>query len=206
MNRFYSLLLTLVTLSCVWAAELPRIAIVDVQTHGLVDRSAADHIKERLSNLLEKREGFSVLPFQQTKKKMFDKNILVPTRCDGACFQGIGKKLELDYVVQAMIEKNQDQMSFQILVTDVLTGQKVSDAKVWSDGRVSQALASALNESLSFIHDRPVEEKMPLHYWIAGGVGVALSAVFMGLWVTNDPLDRDARRFDVELVVSKDQP
>lgn len=126
------------------AADLSGVVILDFQSKGILDKAVLRQLWERSHEIASGIPGIDVVSSEETRKRIFDGNILLATRCDDACYQRVATKLGAKEVVVPSVEKTGDQLRFSFVRVKGVSGQKMQEVNVWSDGRVGRALTTGI--------------------------------------------------------------
>lgn len=164
------------------AAEPTGVALLDFQAKGILDKAVLRLLWERSQEIASGIPSADMLSTEETRKRVFDQNILVASRCDAACYQRIAQKLGTKEILVPSVEKTGDQLKFTFARYRGANGQKVQEVSVWSDGRVGRALTTGLFK----VFDGASEGNsisIPDAAWKSFGIlGVGLGATwFLGL-------------------------
>lgn len=142
--RTIGFLLLLLGWTSARAAEPTGVALLDFQAKGILDKAVLRQLWERSQEIASGIPSADMLSTEETRKRVFDQNILVASRCDAACYQRIAQKLGTKEILVPSVEKTGDQLKFTFARYRGATGQKVQEVSVWSDGRVGRALTTGL--------------------------------------------------------------
>ena len=126
------------------AAEPTGVALLDFQAKGILDKAVLRQLWERSQEIASGIPAADMLSTEETRKRVFDQNILVASRCDAACYQRIAQKLGTKEILVPSVEKTGDQLKITFARYRGENGQKVREVSVWSDGRVGRALTTGL--------------------------------------------------------------
>lgn len=179
MRRFGALLLALGG-SLVQAAEPSGLMILDYQSKGILDKAVLRELWDRTYEIASGVPSADLVSADETRKRIFDQNILAATRCDDACYQRIAQKLGAKELLVPSVEKNGDQLKFTFTRIRGENGSKLQEISVWSDGRVGRALTSGLFKVLAD-GGGGGELTIPSAAWTAGGLTAA--GLGLTLWL-----------------------
>ena len=76
--RFLSLLLV----ASAAASADPGLVVLDYQARGILDKTVLRELWTRTWEIGAGFPGSSFVPREETRKRIFDQNVLIPTRCD----------------------------------------------------------------------------------------------------------------------------
>ncbi|MEK7393815.1 MAG: hypothetical protein AAB214_14745 [Fibrobacterota bacterium] len=154
------------------AAEPSGVVLLDFQSKGILDKAVLRQLWERSQSIASGIPSADLLSADETRKRIFDGNVLLASRCDEACYQRVATKLGAKELVVPTVEKAGDQLKFTFLRVRGSNGQKLQEATVWSDGRVGRALTSALFKV--FTDDNAgTEITIPAAAWTSAGIAAA---------------------------------
>jgi hypothetical protein len=159
------------------------LVVMDYQSRGILDRTVLRELWDRTWQIAASFPEAATVPVDDTRKRIFDQNVLVPVRCDEACFQRIAVKLQAGRILLPSVEKSGDQLKFEFVLVDGESGQKLQDVSVWSDGRVDRALASGMTKVLAGTGSSDAAAPIPPAFWTAVGAGTIglAGALWFGL-------------------------
>lgn len=176
-----TILLLLCAVGALGAAQ-PGLVVLEFQSRGILDKTVLRQLWDRTWEVASSFPGADAVPADETRRRIFDQNVLLPVRCDEACYQRVALKLQASRILVPSVEKTGDQLKFNFLLVQGETGKKLKDVSVWSDGRVDRALAAGLSNVMSEAGtDGAVE--VPTALWTTLGVtAVGLAgALWFGL-------------------------
>ena len=164
------------------------LVVMDYQSRGILDKTVLRELWDRTWQIAASFPEAATVPVEDTRKRIFDQNVLVPVRCDEACFQRIAIKLQAAQILLPSVEKTGDQLKFEFVLVQGESGRKLQDVSVWSDGRVDRALASGMTKVLAGTGSSEAVE-VPTALWTTLGVGAAglAGALWFGLEQDRSP-------------------
>lgn len=178
--KLLGLLPILIASVAIHAAEPSGVVLLDFQSKGILDKAVLRQLWERSQSIASGIPTADLLSAEETRKRIFDGNVLLASRCDEACYQRVATKLGAKELVVPTVEKNGDQLKFSFLRVRGSNGQKLQEATVWSDGRVGRALTSGLFKV--FADDNAgTEITIPSAAWTSAGIGLA--GIGLTLWM-----------------------
>lgn len=172
----HRLLLALLSSATLTAATPPSLLVLDFQSRGILDRHALEALREKTYELLTTRSDFVVVPLDTARRKMAEREIALPPRCDAACYARLATRLGVERLLAPSVEKNGDRLRIGYVLIRGRDGAKLSEGMIFSDGRVGKAMDEALSRTLGgSAEDGPT----PLQWGVAGtfaalGVGAAI--------------------------------
>lgn len=169
-------------------AGQPGLVVLEFQSRGILDKTVLRQLWDRTWEVTSSFPGADVVPAEETRRRIFDQNVLLPLRCDEACYQRVALKLQAGRILVPSVEKTGDQLKFNFLLVQGETGKKLQDVSVWSDGRVDRALAAGLSKVMGDAGSNDAIE-VPSGLWTALGVGVVglAGALWFGLSQNRSP-------------------
>jgi len=182
-----SLLLALAALGAAQASDR-GLVVLDFQSKGILDKSVLRDLWEQTQGMAAGVADAGTLPQDETRRRLFEQSILVPTRCDQACMRRLAEKLHAQRLLVPSVEKSGDRLRFDFVLTDGESGKTLKSASVWSDGRVDRALAAGVARTIGDgIQER--SSRFPSGLWASVGVGaVGLgAALWLGLEQARTP-------------------
>lgn len=159
------------------AADLSGVVLLDFQSKGILDKAVLRQLWDRSQVIASGIPSADLLSSEETRKRIFDGNVLLASRCDEACYQRVATKLGAKELIVPTVEKTGDQLKFTFLRVRGSNGQKLQEASVWSDGRVGRALTSGLFKVFSD-EKAGSEITIPTAAWVSSGIlatGVGLT-------------------------------
>jgi hypothetical protein len=155
---------------------------MDYQSRGILDKTVLRELWDRTWQIAASFPEAGTVPVEDTRKRIFDQNVLVPVRCDEGCYQRIAVKLQAAQILLPSVEKTGDQLKFEFVLVQGESGRKLQDVSVWSDGRVDRALASGMTKALAGTGSNEAVE-VPTALWTTLGVGAVglAGALWFGL-------------------------
>lgn len=158
------------------------IIVLDFQSKGILDKSILSDLWRRTHEIASEALPGRFLDTLQTRKRIFDENILIPARCDDACFARIGTRLHARSLLLPSIEKVNDQLKISFVLVDSRSGARLGASEAWSDGRIGQALDASLKDVLATVSTSG-STSIPGKVWTAAGLlAVGTGAIiFLGL-------------------------
>ncbi|MCB9495724.1 MAG: hypothetical protein H6686_02445 [Fibrobacteria bacterium] len=126
----------------------PGLIVMEYQAKGILDKAILRDVWDRTHQLTTRHLPGQTVGAEETRKRIFDQSVLVPARCDQACNTRLGTKLHAKTLLMPSIEKTGDQLKVSFQLVDVKSGDVLSQSFAWSDGRIGQAIESALSEVL----------------------------------------------------------
>ena len=181
------LLLVLATLGAAQASD-QGLVVLDFQSKGILDKSVLRDLWQQTLALASGVANSGALPEEETRRRLFEQNILVPTRCDQACFHRLAEKLHAGRILAPSVEKSGDQLKFDFVLVDGQSGKTLKSASLWSDGRVGRPLAAGIAGTVG--NGGPENSSgFPSQIWASVGVGaVGLgAALWFGLEQARTP-------------------
>lgn len=170
--------LLLIAAAAVQAAQ-PSMAILEFQSRGILDRAVLRELWERSHEIAAGIEGYQTLSGEETRKRSFEHNILMPAKCDDGCVQRIAEKMGVDYLVIPSVEKSDKQLKIGYTLVSGRNGERIREGSALSDGRVGPALASALSRALEGGGGASTGSGSR-HVWVtAGAAAVGAAAVIL---------------------------
>lgn len=161
------------------AAEPSGLVILDFQSKGILDKAILRQLWDRTYLISSGVPGAELVSAEETRKRIFDQNILVATRCDDACYQRVAQKLSAKELLVPAVEKTGDQLKFSFTRIRGSDGMRTQEVSVWSDGRVGRALTSGLFKVLA---DGGTNEfTIPTAAWTSGGIAAA--GLGLSIWL-----------------------
>jgi len=170
--RTFGLLLLLIGAVATRAAELSGVVLMDFQSKGILDKAVLRQLWDRSQAIASGIPSADVLSAEETRKRIFDGNVLLASRCDEACYQRVATKLGAKELVVPTVEKAGDQLKFTFVRVRGSNGQKLQETSVWSDGRVGRALTSGLFKVFTDDNSGP-EITIPTAAWTSAGIFAA---------------------------------
>jgi len=165
------------------------LVVMDYQSRGILDKTVLRELWDRTWQIAASFPDAGTVPVDETRKRIFDQNVLVPVRCDEACYQRISVKLQAGKILLPSVEKTGDQLKFEFVLVDGESGKKLQDVSVWSDGRVDRALASGMTKVLAGAASGESAAPIPPAFWTAVGAGTVglAGALWFGLEQNRSP-------------------
>lgn len=154
--------------------------ILDYQSKGILDKAVLRELWDRTYEIASGVPSADLVSAEETRKRIFDQNILAATRCDDACYQRIAQKLGAKELLVPAVEKTGDQLKFTFTRIRGANGAKVQEINIWSDGRVGRALTSGLFKVLAD-GGGGGELTIPSAAWTSGGIVAA--GLGLTLWL-----------------------
>jgi len=175
-------LLTLLCAMDTLHAGQPGLVVLEFQSRGILDKTVLRQLWDRTWEVASSFPGADAVPADETRRRIFDQNVLLPVRCDEACYQRVALKLQASRILVPSVEKTGDQLKFNFLLVQGESGKKLQEASVWSDGRVDRALAAGLSKVMNDAGSNEAIE-VPSALWTTLGVGAAglAGALWFGL-------------------------
>lgn len=168
------------------AGELSGVVLLDFQSKGILDKAVLRQLWERTHEIASGVPSANVVSLEETRKRIFDGNILVASRCDEACYQRVATKLGAKEVVVPSVEKTGDQLKFTFVRVKGANGQKMQEVSVWSDGRVGRALTTGVFKVFAD-NGNETEISIPPAAWRSFGIlgtGLGLTWLLGGMQET----------------------
>jgi len=178
--RLFGPLLLVLGCSLSQAAEPSGLMILDFQSKGILDKAVLRGLWDRTYEIASGVPSADLVSAEDTRKRIFDQNILAATRCDDACYQRIAQKLGAKELLVPAVEKTGDQLKFTFTRIRGNNGSKMLEISVWSDGRVGRALTSGLFKVLAD-GGGGNELTIPSAAWTSGGLVAA--GLGLTLWL-----------------------
>jgi hypothetical protein len=178
--RFFGPLLLVLGWSLSPAAEPSGLMILDYQSKGILDKAVLRELWDRTYEIASGVPSADLVSADETRKRIFDQNILAAARCDDACYQRIAQRLGAKELLVPAVEKTGDQLKFTFTRIRGSSGAKTQEISVWSDGRVGRALTSGLFKVLAD-GGGGGEVTIPSAAWTSGGILVA--GLGLTLWL-----------------------
>ncbi|MBK9576660.1 MAG: hypothetical protein IPK50_02115 [Fibrobacterota bacterium] len=122
----------------------PGLVVMDFQGRGILDKAVLRQLWDRTWDIASQYPSVKVVSMQETRQRLFDQNVLVPTSCTDICFQRIAAKMQASELLIPSVEKTGDQLKFNFVLVKGASGKRIKDATVWSDGRVDRAIAAGV--------------------------------------------------------------
>jgi hypothetical protein len=156
--------------------------VLEFQSRGILDKTVLRQLWDRTWEVASSFPGADAVPAEETRRRIFDQNVLLPVRCDEACYQRVALKLQAKRILVPSVEKTGEQIKFNFILVQGETGKKLQEVSVWSDGRVDRALAAGLSKVMSDAGSNEAVE-VPTALWTTLGVGAAglAGALWFGL-------------------------
>ncbi|MEN9308379.1 MAG: hypothetical protein RL173_2311, partial [Fibrobacterota bacterium] len=110
------------------AAEPSGVVLLDFQSKGILDKAVLRQLWERSQSIASGIPSADLLSADETRKRIFDGNVLLASRCDEACYQRVATKLGAKELVVPTVEKAGDQLKFTFLRVRGSNGQKLQEA------------------------------------------------------------------------------
>ncbi len=191
--RTIGFLLFLLGWTSVHAAEPTGVALLDFRAKGILDKAVLRQLWERSQEIASGIPSADMLSTEETRKRVFDQNILVASRCDAACYQRIAQKLGTKEILVPSVEKTGDQLKFTFARYRGANGQKVQEVSVWSDGRVGRALTTGLFKVFDGASEGNAITIPPAAWKSFGVLGVGLGTIwFLGTGQERESVSRVA--------------
>jgi len=187
MKRILPLLLLCASVAL--ASGQPGLVVLEFQSRGILDKTVLRQLWDRTWEVTSSFPGADAVSAEESRRRIFDQNVLVPIRCDEACYQRIALKLQASRILVPSVEKTGDQLKFNFLLVEGESGKKLQEAAVWSDGRVDRALAAGISKVMSNSDSNEALE-VPSALWTTVGVGAAglAGALWFGLSQDRSPV------------------
>jgi hypothetical protein len=162
--------------------------VLEFQSRGILDKTVLRQLWDRTWEVASSFPGADAVSAEETRRRIFDQNVLLPVRCDEACYQRVALKLQAKRLLVPTVEKTGEQLKFTFLLVDGESGKKSQEVSVWSDGRVDRALASGLSKVMGDAGSNEAVE-VPAALWTTLGVGAAglVGALWFGLSQDRSP-------------------
>ncbi|MBK8801983.1 MAG: hypothetical protein IPN71_07990 [Fibrobacteres bacterium] len=122
----------------------PGLVVMDFQGRGILDKAVLRQLWDRTWDIASQYPSVKVVSMQETRQRLFDQNVLVPTSCTDICFQRISTKMNASELLIPSVEKTGDQLKFNFVLVKGSSGKRIKDITVWSDGRVDRAIAAGV--------------------------------------------------------------
>lgn len=172
----HRLLLALLSSATLTAAAPPSLLVLDFQSRGILDRHALEALRERTHELLATRSDYALVPLDTACRRMAEKEITLPPRCDAACYARLASRLGADRLLAPSVERNGDRLRIGYALIRGRDGAKLSEGSTFSDGRVGKAVDEALSRTLE---GRTEGGLTPLQWGVTGafaalGAGAAI--------------------------------
>lgn len=179
-----TILLLLCAVGAVQAGK-PGLVVLEFQSRGILDKTVLRQLWDRTWEVASSFPGADAVPAEETRRRIFDQNVLLPVRCDEACYQRVAFKLQASRILVPSVEKTGEQLKFNFLLVEGESGKKLQETSVWSDGRVDRALAAGLSKVMG---DAGANESIeaPAALWTTLGVGAAALAGALWLGLSQD--------------------
>jgi hypothetical protein len=185
MNKAFLLLLCA---AGAFGAGQPGLVVLEFQSRGILDKTVLRQMWDRTWEVASSYPGANAVPAEETRRRIFDQNVLLPNRCDEACYQRVALKLQADRILVPSVEKTGDQLKFSFVLVQGESGKKLQEVSVWSDGRVDRALAAGLAKVMADAGGNDAVE-VPSALWTTVGIGAAglAGALWFGLSQDRSP-------------------
>lgn len=160
-------------------AAQPTMAILEFQSRGILDRAVLRELWERSHEIATGIDGYQILTGEETRKRSFEHNILMPAKCDEGCVRRIAEKMGVDYLLIPSVEKTDNQLKVGYALVSGRNGDRIREGSTLSDGRVRVALATAMSKALEG-GEQPTGTAASKHVWVAvGAAAVGAAAVVL---------------------------
>lgn len=133
----------LVAAAAIQAGE-PGLVVMDFQGRGILDKAVLRQLWDRTWDIASQYPSVKVVSMQETRQRLFDQNVLVPSSCTDICFQRISTKMQASELLIPSVEKTGDQLKFNFILVKGESGKRIKEVTVWSDGRVDRAIAAGM--------------------------------------------------------------
>ena len=151
------------------AADPSGVMILDFQSKGILDKAVLRQLWDRSYEIAAGIPSADIVSVEETRKRIFDQNILIASRCDEPCYQRVAQKLAAKELLVPSVEKSGDQLKFTFARIRGSNGQKLQEVTVWSDGRVGRALTSGLFKAFAD-GGKESELTIPPAAWKSAGI------------------------------------
>jgi hypothetical protein len=164
------------------------LVVLDFQSKGILDKAVLRDLWERTWELASQVPEAGTVPAEETRQMLFEQNILLPQRCDEACYRRLADRLHARRLLVPTVEKIADQLKFGFLLVQGRSGKTLQSASSWSDGRVDRALSAGVSKVLG-ASDASGAPGFGRPAWTAMGVGIAGlgAALWLGLDQNRSP-------------------
>ena len=168
-----------------FGAGQPGLVVLEFQSRGILDKTVLRQMWDRTWEIASSYPGAEAVPADETRRRIFDQNVLLPNRCDEACYQRVALKLQANRILVPSVEKTGDQLKFSFVLVQGESGKKLQEVSVWSDGRVDRALAAGLAKVMADAGTNETVE-VPSALWTTIGITAAGLAGAMWLGLSQD--------------------
>lgn len=120
------------------------IALMSIETRGIVDGSSIGVVQERLRNLLLARENIQVTPLSQSEEYLAQNRISLPSLCKEDCKKKMGSSLNVSYLLIPTMSKEPYGLAITLELFDVNAEKVVASAKSSTQGELSGALSQSV--------------------------------------------------------------
>lgn len=146
MHLTAALIFTLFLLNQAFAAKQgpTAIALMSIETRGIVDGNSIGVVQERLRNLLLARENIQVAPLSQSEEYLAQNRISLPSLCKEDCKKKMGSSLNVSYLLVPTMSKEPYGLAISLDLFDVKTEKVVASAKSSTQGELSGALSQSV--------------------------------------------------------------
>lgn len=156
------------------------LVVLDFQSKGILDKTVLRDLWERTWELAFEVPEAQTVSADQTRRELFEQNILVPLRCDEFCYRRLAQRLHAGRLLVPTVEKNADQLKFSFVLVQGSTGKTIRSTSLWSDGRVDRALGAGVSKVLD-AGGSPGSPWLSSAAWKA--TGFAIAGLGAALWL-----------------------
>jgi hypothetical protein len=158
------------------AAE-SNLVVLDFQSRGISDKRVLGDLRRRVVEVASSLPESGVVPSEEGDSPLTGR-IIVPTRCDEACWRRISGKLGAQRLLVPAVERSGGSLRFEFLLVRGSTGEIIRSTSNRSDGRVDYALWDGVSRLLGRAGD---EEGIGRGGWTA--IGAAGTCLGLALWL-----------------------
>ncbi len=186
-----SLMSVLLVGASVTLAGTPSLLVLDFQSKGILDKTVLEQLRERTQEIVSIRSDYAVIANKEARKRIFDQNILVPSRCEQDCYARLAEKLDAEALLVPAVEKNGTQLKISYLLVK-RNGSKVGEGAALSDGRVGKVM----NDALEQVFGVPMtDERQSIAQQVTVGAATAIGVgAVIFLSSTASPAKREASK------------
>jgi hypothetical protein len=190
MNLKTILLLLLLAYPAFAAKEDPSsLALMSLETRGIVDGSSIGVIQERLRNLFISRGNLDVCPLSKSEEYLNQKRISLPSMCKDDCIIQMGESLHASYVVIPAMTREPYGLAISLDLFDVKSGKIISSAKTSTQGELSGALNQAVQNLMDGAPALATESSEGLSQTTWTVLGISSSILLIGGFVLFNGVD-----------------